>query len=204
VVPLAVAVLGCDLETAALAAATFASHPVHVEGVTSVVNRAEPLCTLFAVAARFAYERLADAMDGGACGWGAAAAAVAVVVWSAAVCGCLALAMASKETGVTVVAVLAAFDVLRAARANAALRGNGSAVRWARVSVAVRLAILGAVAGVYMLARMHLMRPGGILGGGGFLGIAWGRLSWGAVSLDESQLVRKAENPFATLTGLPK
>ena len=49
-----------DLEVSFFVGMLFASHPVHVEGVTSIVNRAEPMCAFFCLAARFVYSRLAS------------------------------------------------------------------------------------------------------------------------------------------------
>ena len=147
-------------------------------------------------------------------------------LWATAMVISLALAVLSKETGITVVAVLATFDFLRdrsplsgekeegegaadqdatSSNATAAARGPPHlppAAWWQGLGLVLRICLLFCLAVGYMLVRMHLMLPAGIFETSGQ--VAWDRLEWGSIGLDHSGLIRKAENPFATLTGLSK
>jgi hypothetical protein len=158
-----------------------------------------------------------------------------------AVLAFLACALLSKETGLTLVAVLATHDLLRSPpppspAAAPTLPESSPRQRQRRqhwVLVAVRLLFLAALAAAYLLLRMQLMAPeqeqeqeldpdGGDDDGGG--GTSKSLLSFdekgrvrvnlkqglfnlfnfnfnfNSMSLDQSGLIRKAENPFASLT----
>ena len=84
----------------------FATHPVHVEAVASIVGRAEVLSAVFFLLALLAYSRACDA-DSKA----HATSSPAAVQWVGASLACVALAVLSKEQGVTVVAVCLAYDL---------------------------------------------------------------------------------------------
>ena len=95
---------------ALLAALLFGAHPVHVEAVTGVVGRAELLCALccFAAAAAHAISVRAARPLTRCCG------AIGMLL-------CFAGAVLSKETGITLVGILAA-QVRSAARQGIATR----------------------------------------------------------------------------------
>jgi hypothetical protein len=84
----------------------FATHPVHVEAVASIVGRAEVLSAIFFLLALLAYIRACDA-DSKA----HTTTSPAAVQWVGVSLACVALAVLSKEQGVTVVAVCLAYDL---------------------------------------------------------------------------------------------
>ena len=114
VVQLAMVTSGGCLKTSLLAGLAFAVHPVHVEAVAGVVGRADELGTLFSILAFLAYTRLLRAcavlpplrpsaerrvdVDG-------------VFVWAGAFLVCAWLAMLSKEVAVTLLGIVAAYDL---------------------------------------------------------------------------------------------
>ena len=158
--------LGGHRRVALLSGLVFAAHPVHVEAVTGVVGRAELLCALWCLAGAAAHA-LSRRRRASRC---------ASAGWSACVAACVAGATLSKETGVALVGILAADELLVALPA----RGR----RWLPGGAA-RLCVLALCAGVYALTRLRLMTPEGEA------------LSYSAASLAKSGLIRRAENPLA-------
>jgi hypothetical protein len=88
---------------AALAAALFAVHPVHVEAVSNVVGRLEPMSAVFVIGALLAHRR---------------------THWTAAMC--LALGLLSKESAIVFLAMAVANDLLLERDWRATLRSR----RW--------------------------------------------------------------------------
>ena len=74
----------------------FGLHPIHTEAVSSIVGRAEVLCTVFYLLAIFAFQQARDHANGGWTRW----------LLHGAYIGCFILATLSKETGYTVLGVL--------------------------------------------------------------------------------------------------
>ncbi len=111
----AVFVLAAELlaPAAALAAGLgFAVHPVHVEAVANVVGRLEPMMAFFAVSAIVAHRRGSR--------------------WAPVL---FALALLSKESGIVVLGLLAAHDLLLVKRPSPGVRGDAgspvkAALRW--------------------------------------------------------------------------
>jgi tetratricopeptide (TPR) repeat protein len=120
----------CGSDIAGLVAGwIFAVHPMHTEAVTSIVGRAEVLATGGIVGAVLALDRMMRAERRGAClAWGVAGVLAA------------AIAMCSKESGVAVVPVGAAFAWWQW---RAGGRRKGVALRAAFV-VAAMLVVFGA------------------------------------------------------------
>jgi tetratricopeptide (TPR) repeat protein len=131
--------LGADPLGAALGAAVFAVHPLHVEAVANVVGRAEILATLFYLAACCVYlgaRRVSPAR-------------------TAAIAGLMLLAMGSKEIAVTLPGALLVLDALRS-------RGERTGV----VAIFRRnlgiVAVLVATVGAWLLLRRAVL--GRVLG----------------------------------------
>lgn len=156
---------------AAAAGALFAAHPAHVEAVAGVVGRAELMAALGGIAALACYAR-ADLGPRGAPN-----------AWLGAFCACVGTATLCKETAVTVTAVAAAPDALTLlAWALGFGRRGGPQQAWASIRPAlVRLAAATLMAGGYVALRVLLMG--------------------GDATLERSELIRRTENPLATLRG---
>ena len=186
------------------AALLFACHPVHVEAVTAVVNLAEAAHALFFLGV---YSLYASAT--------ASASATAEIPWFR-VFGAMALAsfgILFKETAITVYGAVLAFsvfallDIILLARVPVKVtqvKEEKSFFTWLHAHGPwIVSAIFFIVA--YAVLRMLLLSPAGSLweqwkGVSEFLSEA--RKS---VYLEKSELIRKAENPFAFLPpGLPK
>ena len=88
-----------------IAALFFACHPIHSEAVASLVGRAEVLCAFFFLAACLLYFASAHAAAGR---MPSRAAAMLMAAWAA-----LALAMFSKEMGITASLPMLVWDALR-------------------------------------------------------------------------------------------
>ena len=155
----------------------FAAHPVHVEAVTGTVGRAEMLCALFCFGGVAAHARAAGALDGD--GWrrGASVGRLAAVL---AMIACIAAAVLSKETGVALLGILGAQEVLiiLPTRGRHGVRGT-----------LARLSLLVGCGLAYALMRVLLMSTPGE------------PLSLAAASLRTSALIRRAENPLLFLDG---
>ncbi|KAK8763592.1 hypothetical protein V5799_033799 [Amblyomma americanum] len=96
-----------------LAAALFATHPVHTEAVSSVVGRAELLCCFFFLLSFLCYQRCLD--SGGVPGWSGSK-------WVGA-CGVLAAcSLLAKEQGITVLPLCVALRVRTVVLNSARLR----------------------------------------------------------------------------------
>lgn len=87
----------------AVAALVFAAHPIHTEAVAGVVGRADILACLFFLLAFLSYMRYCKYRDK----WKDRRRLVPL----AAMAVCTALAMLSKEQGITVLAVCATYDL---------------------------------------------------------------------------------------------
>ena len=195
VVQLAMLTSGGCMKTSLLAGLAFAAHPVHVEAVAGVVGRADELGTLFSILAFLAYIRLLRAcavlpalhtsvdidnrrrrrvdVDG-------------IFVWAGGFLVCAWLAMLSKEVAVTLLGIVAAYDLaLQPWRASwlplPVRRGKGppgfSALPL--VALALRWLLLAVCGGSYLFVRALLTADSG------------------KATLEGSQLLRRAENPFA-------
>jgi hypothetical protein len=158
---------------ALLAGLLFAAHPVHVEAVTGVVGRAELLCALFCFASVAAYGRCASG--------GRARSRLACVGYGACVPVWYALAVLSKETGVTVLGVLGAIELCEHLPRGCIRLGMRRALRANVPTSVVRVALVGACAVAYAAMRLLLMRPAGA------------PLSFASASLSSSELIRRAE-----------
>jgi len=88
-----------NITTAGVAALLFATHPVHTEAVAAIVGRQELLCAAFLLATLLAYTRAARAES---TSW----------PWFAVTLALYVAAAMSKETGITVLGLLCAYDVL--------------------------------------------------------------------------------------------
>jgi tetratricopeptide (TPR) repeat protein len=123
---------------ATVAAACFAVHPMHTEAVSSIVGRAEVLATLFFLLAfrRLRLRTSSTSIPSGRTWFGVVFGAVLYL-----------LGLLSKETAVTLPAVLAADDWLQ----RRDLRENSNAP--ARGVVLARYAALGAALSIYLLLR---------------------------------------------------
>lgn len=126
---------------AALAAALFAVHPVHCDAVSSVVGRADLLCTLFALSSFIRYMTAAEAAN--STRWGAYFAAIALAMAS---CVC-------KELGFTTFGLLFVYDLLlspRRSELNPQKPGN----RGLTSACVNRLLILAVVGGALATGRV--------------------------------------------------
>ena len=163
------------LQPALLAGLLFAVHPVHVEAVTGTVGRAELLCALCCFASAACY---------------AACATPTPLHWltrfalGACAAVCFFLAVLSKETGVTLLGVLAVRELfVHSPRAHCGGGGSSSIA-----GALARISCLGGCACAYALMRLLLMRPPGAT------------LSFASASLSTSELIRRAENPLTFVT----
>ena len=100
----AVAAGEAALMTATWAGMLFAVHPVHVEAVAGLVSRAELLCAICCIAAHFAYSRFAFGGGRGVSG------AVRRLGIAALFCALFVCAVLTKETGLTILAVVGASE----------------------------------------------------------------------------------------------
>jgi hypothetical protein len=219
---------GGSMLCALVAGLVFGVHPVHTESVVGVVSRADLLCTLFFIGGLVVYLRATgwQAGDGeqGNSSMSAsattsppsvaseptsslsptpaarsgpkpavttttttAAAAAVSATPSRSLCGLavlfvlmFVLSTLSKELGVGLVAVCGAWEVVR----------RPLSVR----RVCSRAAMLACVFVPYILLRMYLSKEEGTP----FLS------SFASSTLEKSGLMRRAENPFAFLSGLPR
>ena len=170
------------LRVALLTSLLFAAHPVHVEAVTGTVGRAELLCALACMAGCASHSVAASMAPGD--GWRGAGWTATRVAGAAGVLVSVAVAVLTKETGISLIGMLGAQEIL------VLLPARG----WAGApGVALRLLMLLLCGVAYMLMRLLLMTPDGE------------PLSLKAASLAESQLIRRAENPLTFVTApLPR
>jgi hypothetical protein len=225
----ALAVMG-DAGLAAVAAALFAAHPVHVESVAAVVNLAEPLSCVFYLVAFLVYRWDVCRADAAARGASPPPPALlslgAKLLWL----GCVIVATLVKETGVTAGGVLAGdVAVCLLQRGAAGRAGREGVVPW-RPWLRARVwwvAVAGVSLAWYAVLRVVIVKSdivelagavglvltgsGGGGGGGGGAGAAdrlqsalrlWGAALGGEAGdlyLGDSELIRRAENPFAFL-----
>lgn len=123
--------IGLGAMAALAGALLFAVHPVHVEAVANVAGRGELLSTVLAVAALLVYVRARSATDRVSA---SSAAAVAVL---------LAAAAFAKENVVTLVGVVALWELLRVKRFRGAALPLLAVVVPVALYVAARWAVLG-------------------------------------------------------------
>ena len=97
----------CVFISLQIAALFFACHPIHSEAVASLVGRADVLCAFFFLAACLLYFASAHAAAGRVA-MPSRAAAMLIAAWAA-----LALAMFSKEMGITASLPMLVWDALR-------------------------------------------------------------------------------------------
>lgn len=162
---------------ALLGALWFAAHPLHVEAVTGVVGRAELLCALCCLGANACHAWAAGLTPRGCSAWRRGASARRLAC-AAATLGCIAGAVLCKETGIVIAPILIAQEVLVLLPARGAAGVVGSSAR---------ICALALFVAAYLVGRILLMTPPGE------------PLSWGAASLADSLLIRKAENPLLFL-----
>eukprot|EP00736_Rhodelphis_marinus_P007051 Rmarinus@m.20341 len=93
--------------TAMASGMIFAIHPVHVEAVTSIVGRSEPLCLIFCILCFLSYTKWVSLESFSSVSPGI------TVFWVAVTFFMYALAVLSKETGVTVLGLLLSWDLLQ-------------------------------------------------------------------------------------------
>ena len=172
---------------ALMAGLLFAVHPVHVEAVTGVVGRAELLCALWCFACAAAYSGCASRWPTVA--RGGVLLPLARTGMGVSVAALFALAVLSKETGVTLLGVLGVTELIVHLPRGARRLGAGGALRRNLAGSAARWALLCVCACAYALVRAVLMRPGGA------------PLSLSVASLATSELIRRAENPLAFVSG---
>ena len=190
---------GGDLALSALAGAIFAVHPVHVEAVTGVVGRADELGTLFCILAFISYSQLLKACA--VLGLREQISVDGIIGWSVAFCVLAWLAFLSKEVTLTLLGVVAAYDLavqpwrgawlpIPAERPATRGRGHGVAAMQSSwlplIALALRCALLLFCGGVYLGLRALLTADSG------------------RATLDGSALLRRAENPFALLHGVER
>ena len=170
------------------AALLFAAHPVHVEAVTAVVNMAEPIHCIFYISVFRIYYRdiYLERSE-------RESRKISIGLWITFVISSILF----KETGLTVVGVVLGISIVDLL--TRALQGGvekGIAVRkwWTRHAVWVGLSISMVLSyASFRVLLMNLLQYGdeeraSAPGGSG-------------VYLESSDLIRKAENPFAFLHG---
>jgi hypothetical protein len=154
----------------------FAAHPVHVESVTAVVNMAESIHCIFYILAFLTYLRRP-------------ARGSSYALWFA----CVLVSSLFKETGVTVVGVIlarSAVDLMVVVMDNRRTDSIAVSVKQWR---GVELPWWGACVTflvLYALFRLYLVNALPVLQNSG-----------GDIFLESSMLIRRAENPYAFLTG---
>jgi tetratricopeptide (TPR) repeat protein len=206
-----------NAEAALLSGVLFGLHAVHVEAVVGIVGRAEIMCALFYIPAFFAYRRISSCRTRcGAMGWWG----IFMVLYFAA-CLC-------KEVGFTLPVLCGLHEFLhhgittskklRRKKKDTAtsyyMRLIWALAPWnvitrIRYRYIVRAAIpLVASVIAYLALRVQMMAPAGIPGMFGFNlpedlppGMPTG---FGAIHLDHDHMMRRAENPFGLLHGLPR
>lgn len=138
---------GNDVLASLLGTCLFAAHPIHTEAVTGIVGRAEILCVILMVLALEAYVRAARPK---ATRWLWLIVSMALVV----------AATLTKETGLTAVGVLVAYDLLYVSEAVITsfadiFRSFGNKKR-SLVQFSLRFIIILATMFGFMLFRFHI------------------------------------------------
>jgi hypothetical protein len=175
------------------AALLFATHPVHVEAVTAVVNMAEPLhCIFYIIAFRIYYHDVFQRASKSA-GDGKSSKVGMYTRWIM----CVICAILFKETGLTVVGVIVGVSIVELLALSLRKGVDRLLVfrRW-RSQHTVWMCLCATMVLSYTAFRvllMHLLQQGEA-----GHSIAQGR---SGVYLESSDLIRKAENPFAFLSG---
>ena len=155
----------------------FAAHPVHVESVTAVVNMAESIHCIFYILAFFMYMR--RPVQG----------YKSYVLWFV----CALISVLFKETGITVVGVILAVSVTNYLMAVIHARRTGgtfaSVMEWRDKELPWWCACAAFLL-FYILLRLYLVNAIPVIQSPG-----------NDIFLESSKLIRRAENPFAFLTG---
>jgi Flp pilus assembly protein TadD len=192
-----------DTRAAIIGGLLFATHPVHVEAITGVVGRSEPLCATFSMVCFLSYRR-AVLVPGEMTKFFFGAISVSMFV----------LATLSKEIGITIIGVIAVYDLFMAPASSAFLANDYVPVWHSHASVSSRcwlvarfLLLLGLMAS-YLCTRLLLMSEVGLSStSGGSVASAIAIIksgSWANATLNQSELIRKTENPFIFTHGLSR
>lgn len=174
------------------AALLFAAHPVHVESVAAVVNMAEGLSALFSIAAYLVFAYTARKQRH-----------VFVLLIALIVCWVFVwISILFKETGVVILGIIAVDTVVELLHVftSSSCSIAESGIKWAqRYFIWAIFSILGVSS--YVLFRLYLV---GVDFQSFFSGLFSFNMRQVASSLSgaylgESQLIRRAENPYAFL-----
>jgi hypothetical protein len=184
----------------------FAVHPVHVEAVTAVVNMAEPIHCLLYIAAFLLYRSGVRVSDAELAQRSRSESLAYAVYWFALVLSSILF----KETGLTIVAVIMGVSVVELLSALAGSRSNnknnnnkkkGVFMAWWRRHGMWMVLCIGTTL-FYYLFRLYLANPASYSQSSSALAASSASSSGGSgVYLESSDLIRKAENPFAFLSG---
>jgi len=183
------------------AAVLFAAHPVHVEAVAAVVNMAESLHSIFYMLMFLVYHSSVNRAGG-------RRTALTLVLESLFWLSCLAVSVLFKETGLTVVGIMLANSFVSLLHCAVYRRQEFS--RELLVVHGPWIALCGLAVALYILLRMMTQghSPLNVLSvlasivselGKGKLPHESIKTIKSSFYLEESQLIRKAENPFTFL-----
>lgn len=139
-----------DAASPAFAAALlFTVHSIHSEAVANIVGRAEVLAGVFYLAALLLYSRAASRTDPDRTGWLSLLLSL----------GCAAAAMLSKEQGITVLGVLAVYDVGLVCRVGP-LEALSGMLRGEVTGLRARLVAIAATGAGLLAFRVWMMGEG--------------------------------------------
>lgn len=173
--------LSRSLPVALAAAVLFCAHPVHVEAVAAVVNMAEALHSIFYISMFLLFRASTSARKPGADALSSLLSlALRLLAWFAL----LVVAVLFKETGLTVVGIMLAYSALALLRSRDGwLSSHGPWVAACLAGVMLYLGLRMSIAGRSLLRLPSL------------------QTLKSSFYLEESELIRRAENPFAFLNG---
>jgi tetratricopeptide (TPR) repeat protein len=183
------------------AAVMFAAHPVHVEAVAAVVNMAESLHSIFYMLMFLIYQSSVNRAP-------ERRTALSLVAESLCWLTCLAVSVLFKETGLTVVGIMLANTFV--SLLHCAIYKRQELSRELLVVHGPWIALCGVAVALYILLRMMTQghSPLNVLSvltsivselGMGRFPHASIKTIKSSFYLEESQLIRKAENPFTFL-----
>ena len=166
----------------------FSSHPIHVESVSAVVNMAEALSAIFYL---IAYDIFLSSTN----------SSYELLVWAI----CIIASVLFKETGVTIAGMVVSRCLIDLFVAVNKAHLMKQIEEWAKTSTHWILASFMTI-GCYVTFRLFLIKVGLIRLVGAIvrLDISFIVNSFSKSYLGDSQLIRKAENPFAFLVGQEK
>jgi tetratricopeptide (TPR) repeat protein len=191
-----------DTRAAVIGGLIFATHPVHVEAITGVVGRSEPLCATFSMLCFLSYRRAA-----------LASGSLTMLLFIATAASMFVLATLSKEIGITVVGVLAVYDLFMLPASSTASTSRHVPVWHCNSSVSsrcwlfFRFSLLLGVMACYLCTRLLLMSEIAPSASSSSFDSALSILnsgSWANATLNRSELIRKTENPFIFTEGLSR